>query len=173
MPTPSPLAPPSHPALPPIAGVALASAHCGIRYKERRDLMVALLDPGTTIAGVFTRSKTRGAPVDWCKAALKRGKARAIVVNSGNSNTFTGRAGVEVVTRTAEAMAKLASCDKREVYISSTGVIGEPPPADKIIAALPKATKAARGDSAAWRDAADAILTTDTFPKLATRTASI
>jgi glutamate N-acetyltransferase / amino-acid N-acetyltransferase len=169
----SPLAPPSHPALPPLAGVTLASAHCGIRYKERRDLMVALLDPGTTIAGVFTKSKTRGAPVDWCRAGVKRGKARAIVVNSGNSNTFTGKAGAEVVRATAAAMAKLAKCAPSEVFISSTGVIGEPPPADKIVNALPATAKAARGDAQAWREAAEAILTTDTFPKLATATTTI
>ncbi|HEY5210739.1 MAG TPA: bifunctional glutamate N-acetyltransferase/amino-acid acetyltransferase ArgJ [Stellaceae bacterium] len=173
MPSPSPLAPEHIPVLPPIAGIVLASANCGIRYKGRRDLMVALLDPGTTIAGVFTKSKTRGAPVDWCRAGLKRGKARAIVVNSGNSNTFTGRAGVEVVKRTAAAMAKLAKCAPGEVFISSTGVIGEPPPADKIVDALPATAKSARADAAAWRNAAEAILTTDTFPKLATRTASI
>jgi glutamate N-acetyltransferase / amino-acid N-acetyltransferase len=169
----SPLAPAQPPELPPLAGVTLASAHCGIRYKDRRDLMVALLEPGTVVAGVFTRSTTRGAPVDWCRAGLKRGKARAIVVNSGNSNTFTGRAGREVVEQTAAAMAKLAQCDKREIYISSTGVIGEPPPAGKIVAALPAAAKAARGDAQAWREAAEAILTTDTFPKLSTRTALI
>ncbi|HEX4004683.1 MAG TPA: bifunctional glutamate N-acetyltransferase/amino-acid acetyltransferase ArgJ [Acidobacteriaceae bacterium] len=170
---PSPLAPEPISALPPIAGVSLASAHCGIRYKERRDLMVALLDPGTSIAGVFTRSTTCGAPVDWCRKAVKRGKARAIVVNSGNSNTFTGRAGVAVVERTAAAMAKLAKCDPRDVYISSTGVIGEPPPADKIAAALPAMVKTAGADAAAWRGAAEAILTTDTFAKLATRQATI
>jgi glutamate N-acetyltransferase / amino-acid N-acetyltransferase len=169
----SPLAPASFPALPPIAGVTLAGAHCGIRYRDRRDLMVALLAPGTRIAGVFTRSKTRGAPVDWCRAALARGSARAIVVNSGNSNTFTGRAGAEVVERTAAAMAELAQCDPDEVYISSTGVIGEPPPAGKIIAALPAITGAARADSAAWTEAAEAILTTDTFPKGSTRQATI
>jgi glutamate N-acetyltransferase/amino-acid N-acetyltransferase len=169
----SPLAPATIPALPPVAGVALASAHCGIRYKERRDLMIALLDPGTTIAGVFTRSTTCGAPVDWCRKAVKRGKVRAIVVNSGNSNTFTGRAGVVVVERTVAGMAKLAKCQPHEVFVSSTGVIGEPPPADKILKALPAAVKTANGNATAWREAAEAILTTDTFPKLATRQASI
>src|ERR1700683_709677 len=133
----SPLAPERFPDLPPIAGVRLASTACGIRYKERRVLMGALLYPGTTIAGVFTKSKTRGAPVDWCRNALKRGKARAIVVNSGNSNTFTGRAGAQVVERTAAKMAALLKCDKRDIYISSTGVIGEPPAAEKIVGALP------------------------------------
>ncbi len=173
MASPSPLAPEHFPALPPIAGVTLASAHCGIRYKDRRDLMVALLDPGTTIAGVFTKSKTRGAPVDWCRAGVKRGKARAIVVNSGNSNTFTGKAGIAVVERTAAAMAKIAKCAPSEVFIASTGVIGEPPPVDKIVNALPATAKNAGSDTTAWRGAAEAILTTDTFPKLATRQAVI
>ncbi len=173
MASPSPLAPEHFPALPPIAGVTLASAHCGIRYNDRRDLMVALLDPGTTIAGVFTKSKTRGAPVDWCRAGVKRGKARAIVVNSGNSNTFTGKAGIAVVERTAAAMAKIAKCAPSEVFIASTGVIGEPPPVDKIVNALPATAKNAGSDTTAWRGAAEAILTTDTFPKLATRQAVI
>ena len=169
----SPLAPGRPPALPPIAGVTLASVHAGIRYKDRRDLMIVLLAPGTTVAGVFTRSRTRGAPVDWCRAGLTRGKVRAIVANSGNSNTFTGKAGAAVVERTATRMATLQKCRPSEVMISSTGVIGEPPPADKITGALPAMAKAVRGDSDAWQAAAEAILTTDTFPKLATRTATI
>jgi glutamate N-acetyltransferase/amino-acid N-acetyltransferase len=131
----------------------------------------ALLDPGTTIAGVLTRSLTAGAPVEWCRGGLKRGKARAIVVNSGNSNTFTGRAGRKVVEDTAAAMAKLLGCAARDIFISSTGVIGEPPPADKIIGALaPTARAAAPG---AWHEAAQAIMTTDTFAKGATRRAEI
>jgi glutamate N-acetyltransferase/amino-acid N-acetyltransferase len=170
----SPLAPARFPDLPPIKGVRLATAHCGIRYKGRTDLMVALLDPGTTVAGVFTRSLTRGAPVDWCRKALAaKAGARAIVVNSGNSNTFTGRAGRRVVADTAKATAKLVGCDPREVYISSTGVIGEPPSAEKIIGALPDAVRAAVATSPAWAEAAQAIMTTDTFPKGATRTAKI
>jgi glutamate N-acetyltransferase / amino-acid N-acetyltransferase len=169
----SPLAPEHFLALPPIAGVTLASAHSGIRYKDRRDLMVVLLAPGTTVAGVFTRSKTRGAPVDWCRAGVKRGKVRAIVANSGNSNTFTGKAGVAVVERTAATMAAIVKCRPSEVMISSTGVIGEPPPADKIASALPAMAKKARSDRDAWQAAAEAILTTDTFPKLTTRTATI
>ena len=171
MATPSPLAPDRFPDLPPIAGVRLASAACGIRYQNRTDLMVAVLDPGTTVAGVLTRSLTRGAPVDWCRSALKHGKARALVVNSGNSNTFTGRAGRAVVAATARATAKLLKCSPREVYISSTGVIGEPPPADRILAGLPGAFAAA--SAGGWSEAARAIMTTDTFPKGATRSTKI
>ncbi len=167
----SPLAPDSFPALPPIPGVNLATAHCGIRYKGRTDLMVAALDPGTTVAGVFTRSLTPGAPVDWCRQALKRGKARAIVVNSGIANVFTGRQGRSVVAATAKSAAQILRCDPREIYISSTGVIGEQLAGEKIIAALPDAF--ATASPAAWSEAARAIMTTDTFPKAATRAAKI
>src|SRR5262249_53073863 len=135
----SPLAPDNFPALPPLAGVKLATAHCGIRYKGRTDLMVAVLDPGTTIAGVFTRSLTPGAPVDWCRRVLPRGKARAIVVNSGIANVFTGRDGKHAVEATAKSAAEAIGCDPREVYISSTGVIGDKLPAEKITAVLPTA----------------------------------
>jgi glutamate N-acetyltransferase / amino-acid N-acetyltransferase len=171
MSTPSPLAPERFPDLPPIAGVRLASAACGIRYEGRTDLMVAVLDSGTTVAGVLTRSITHGAPVAWCRSALKHGKARALVVNSGNSNTFTGKAGRDVVTATARAAAKLLKCSPQEVYISSTGVIGEPPPADRILAGLPGAIGAVTADG--WSEAARAIMTTDTFPKGATRSTKI
>jgi glutamate N-acetyltransferase/amino-acid N-acetyltransferase len=133
--------------------------------------MLALLDPGTSVAGVFTRSLMPGAPVDWCRACLPRGKARAIVVNSGNANVFTGRAGREAVRQTAAATAKLVGCHQREVYIASTGVIGEPPPTEKIIAGLAPAQRAAA--ATAWLDAARAIMTTDTFPKLATASTEI
>ncbi len=169
----SPLAPAAFPELPPIAGVRLATAHCGIRYRGRRDLMIAVLDPGTTVAGVFTRSLTPGAPVDWCRAALPRGKARAIVVNSGNSNVFTGRAGRKVVEDTAKTMAAVVGCHPREIYIASTGVIGEPPPGEKIVSALAPTAKELAATSAAWGEAAQAIMTTDTFAKGATATAEI
>ncbi len=136
----SPLAPKRFPALPPVNGVNLATAHCGIRYKSRTDLMVALLDPGTSVAGVFTRSLTAGAPVDWCRKALAaKSRARAVVVNSGNANVFTGKAGRKAADATAKAMARLLGCDPREVYVSSTGVIGEALPYEKITGALPGA----------------------------------
>jgi len=167
----SPLAPSRFPGLLPIDGVRLATAHCGIRYKGRTDLMVVLLDSGTAVAGVFTRSRTQGAPVDWCRKALPTGKARAIVVNSGNANVFTGKAGRKATEATAKAMAKLLGCNPREIYVSSTGVIGEFLPYEKIIAALPGAVSAAL--DRAWDEAAQAIMTTDTFPKGATRTAKI
>jgi glutamate N-acetyltransferase / amino-acid N-acetyltransferase len=167
----SPLAPACFPALPAIDGVRLASAHCGIRYQGRTDLMVALLDPGTTVGGVFTRSLMPGAPVDWCRRVLPRGKARAIVVNSGNANVFTGRQGKAAVEATVKGAAQLLHCDAREIYVSSTGVIGEKLPAERIVAALPNAFAAV--SSANWADAACAIMTTDTFPKGATQSATI
>ncbi|HTZ78392.1 MAG TPA: bifunctional glutamate N-acetyltransferase/amino-acid acetyltransferase ArgJ [Stellaceae bacterium] len=171
MPMLSPLAPARFPHLPPLSGVKLASAACGIRYQGRDDLMVAVLDPGTAVAGVFTRSQTPGAPVDWCRKCLPQRVARASVVNSGNSNVFTGRAGRKVVEATAKTAAKLVKCRPDEVYIASTGVIGEPPPAEKILAGLPSAF--AEASPGHWPQAARAIMTTDTFPKGATKTAKI
>ena len=167
----SPLAPAGFPQLAPIAGVRLAAFACGIRYTGRYDLMLVELAPGSAIAGVFTRSLTAGAPVVWCRECLAGGKVRAIVANSGNSNTFTGRLGKEVVEATAATAARLLECDPRQVFISSTGVIGEPPPADKIVSALPQVVRVLSADG--WEVAARAILTTDTFPKGATATAAI
>ena len=166
----SPLALPL-PEMPAIAGAECASIAAGIRYKTREDMTVFRFAPGTTVAGVFTRNKCPGAPVDWCRAALKGGKARALVVNAGNSNVFTGRAGRETCERTAAETAALLGCKPREVFIASTGVIGERLPTDVLLAALPGAV--ARLDGDAWAHAARAIMTTDTFPKGATRTAKI
>ncbi|MFZ2008230.1 MAG: bifunctional glutamate N-acetyltransferase/amino-acid acetyltransferase ArgJ [Stellaceae bacterium] len=170
MPAVSPLAV-AFPALSPIAGVRLASYAAGIRYQGRDDVMVAELVPGSSVAGVFTQSTMPGQPVIWCQQCLPRGKARAIVVNSGNANVFTGRAGWQVCESTAATAARLFACDPQEVYLSSTGVIGEPPPVDRISAALPHIVPLL--DAAAWEKAARAIMTTDTFPKGATATASI
>ena len=167
----SPLAPKAFPELAPIAGMRLAAFACGIRYTGRDDLMLAELAPGSTVAGVFTRSLTAGAPVLWCRDCVPGGKVRGIVVNSGNSNVFTGRAGKDVVVNTAATAARLLACDPKEIFISSTGVIGEPPPGEKIIDALPKVVQLLSAD--AWEPAARAILTTDTFPKGATATAVI
>jgi len=171
MPNVSPLAPASFPAMAPIAGVRLAVHAAGVRYAGRNDVMVAELAPGTTVAGVLTQSTMPGQPVIWCRQCLPHGKARAIVVNSGNANVFTGRAGWQVVESTAATAARLFDCDPREVYISSTGVIGEPPPADRISGALPEIV--GKLSPEAWEEAARAIMTTDTFPKGATATATI
>ena len=166
----SPLALP-FPVLPPIAGVRFAAGMAGIRYKERTDLVLAEFAPHTGVAGVFTANKCPGAPVDWCRAALPGGTARALVVNAGNANVFTGRAGVASTSETADAAAGLARCLPSEVFIASTGVIGEVLPHDRIVAALPALHGTLDGD--AWKAAARGIMTTDTFPKGATRTARI
>lgn len=163
----SPLAPASFPVLPAVAGVTLAAGEAGIRYKGRVDLLLMAFAEGTQAAGVFTRSKAPSAPVDWCRAALKGGTARALVVNAGNANAFTGRKGVEAVQASAEAAASLLNCAPREVMLASTGVIGEPLPYEKLTAALPALEREL--DAGAWEMAARAIMTTDTFPKAATR----
>ncbi len=167
----SPLAPTQVPDMPAIAGIRLATAEAGIRYKNRTDVLLALFDPGTTAAGVFTRSKCPSAPVEWCRAILKSGKARALVVNSGNANAFTGKSGRAATRLTAEIAAKAAGCKPSEVFLASTGVIGEPLDATKFAPVMQGLTERARaGDFLA---AARAIMTTDTFPKAATATARI
>jgi glutamate N-acetyltransferase / amino-acid N-acetyltransferase len=164
----SPFAPARQPDMPQVPGVRLAACEAGIRYSGRTDLMTAVFDEGTTVAGVLTRSKTCSAPVLWCREGLKGGKARALVVNSGNANAFTGRKGREATQMTAEAAARAVGCKASEVFISSTGVIGEPLAADRFTHLLDGLAKSAKPD--AWQAAAGAIMTTDTFPKLVTRT---
>jgi len=162
----SPLAPAAFPELPSIAGVTLAAAETGIRYKNRPDVLLAVMEPGTAVAGCFTRSKSRSAPVDWCAESLSQGRARAVVINAGNANAFTGKAGVATVTAVAKSAAKLLDCEPSEIFQASTGVIGEPLDPSFITQALPKLAGEARGDG--WSMAAKAIMTTDTFPKAAT-----
>ncbi len=159
------------PALPPLAGVRLGAAAAGIRYQGRNDLVMAEMAPGTTVAGVFTSNKCPGAPIDWCRAALGGGRARALVVNAGNANVFTGRAGVETTRASAAAAGKLVGCPPKQVFLGSTGVIGEVLPHDRLTAALPKLHASLREDG--WEAAARGIMTTDTFPKAATREAQI
>ena len=166
----SPLALPL-PVLPPVPGVRVGTAQVGIRYKAREDVTMMAFPAGTTVAGVFTRNRCPGAPVDWCREALKGAKARALVVTAGNSNVFTGKAGRETCAATAEAMAKLAGCRPREVFLASTGVIGERLPTEKLTGALPALHGAL--EERGWNAAARAITTTDTFPKGAVRTARI
>src|ERR1700726_3932724 len=127
----SSLAPTDVPDMPVVAGVKLATAAAGIRYKGRTDVLLAVLDKGTTVAGVFTRSKCPSAPVEWCRAKLAKGKARALVVNSGNANAFTGKTGRQATTLTASIAAKALGSSPNEVFLASTGVIGEPLDATK------------------------------------------
>ncbi len=149
--------------MPEVAGVRLATAAAGIRYAGRTDVLLALFDAGTAVAGVFTRSKCPSAPVDWCRARLKRGGARALIVNSGNANAFTGKSGQAATKLTAEIVAKAAGCKPGEVFLAGTGVIGEPLDATKFAAVIDRlAADAATGG---WHEAAQAITTTDTFAK--------
>src|SRR4051812_45865758 len=159
----SPLAPVNVPEMPPIAGVRLATGAAGIRYKGRTDVLLVVLDQGTSVAGVFTKSRCPSAPVEWCRAKLKRGKsskggfARALVVNSGNANAFTGKTGRQATALTASIAAKAVGCSVNEVFLASTGVIGEPLDATKFDGVLGTlAESAAPGD---WMSAAKAIMT--------------
>ncbi len=167
----SPLAPERFPDLPAIGGVQLAGRACGLKRSGAKDLMLAVLTPGTALAGVFTRSMCPSAPVDWCREALPGGRARAIVCNSGNANAFTGKAGDTTAEQTAKAAAALFGCPEREVFLASTGVIGVPVGPDHIGRCLPELAR--HLSPGAWRDAAEAIVTTDTFPKGACAEATI
>jgi glutamate N-acetyltransferase/amino-acid N-acetyltransferase len=163
----SPLAPKSDPALPDIEGVRFATAAAGVRYAGRTDVMLALFDAPASVAGVLTRSKCPSAPVDWCRARLPRGVARALIVNSGNANAFTGAIGASAVAHVGEAVGAAIGAEPGEVFMASTGVIGEPLEASRITRAVDALVADARPDG--LMAAARAIMTTDTFPKVATR----
>lgn len=168
----SPLAPAGGlPPLAPVAGVTLGGRAVGLKKSGKPDLMVMAFEPGTVVAGTFTRSRCPSAPVDWCRRHLGGGEARALVVNSGNANAFTGKAGDRTVAATAEAASALFDCPPETVFQSSTGVIGVPRPADYIAAKLPEMAPVLRADG--WEEAARAIMTTDTFPKAVSRTVKI
>ena len=164
----SPLAPAAFPDVAPVPGVELAGAAIGLKKAPgSKDLLLVRLAPGTTIAGTLTRSRCPSAPVDWCRQHLPGGRAQAIVVNSANANAFTGNAGDLVVGHTVDAAAKLFDCPRTEVFLASTGVIGEPVPPKQIGDSLAGLGPRLRSD--AWADAAAAIMTTDTFAKAASR----
>ncbi len=169
----SPFAPRVLAEMPPVEGVRLASCEAGIKYRGRRDLLLVRLAEDTSVAGVFTRSKTASAPVLWCREKLSRGRMRALVVNAGNANAFTGLRGHQAVVLTAEAAAEAAGCSVDEVFVASTGVIGEPLAADAFAPLLQELAAQATADAAAWQHAARAIMTTDTYPKLATTTVTL
>jgi glutamate N-acetyltransferase / amino-acid N-acetyltransferase len=167
----SPLAPAAFPALPAVDGVRFAAAEAGVRYKGRLDVMLAEIAPGAAIAGVFTRSATRAGPVLWCEeklealqmAAERPAGGFAILVNAGNANAFTGSNGRAAVEATVAATAGALGVPPDHVFVASTGVIGEPLPAERIVAALDGL--AAGLSAGAAERAARAIMTTDTFPK--------
>ena len=162
----SPLAPKTYPALPPIAGVRFATIAAGVRYSGRTDVMMALFDRPAAVAGVFTRSKCPSAPVDWCREHLKGGNARALIVNSGNANAFTGGVGAAAVAHVADAAAKAIGAAPNEIFMASTGVIGEPLDATRITRVIDTLIANVREDT--LLAAAKAIMTTDTYPKIAT-----
>jgi len=164
----SPLAPKHYPELPEIAGIRFATAEAGIKYKNRTDVLLVEMDEGTVVAGVLTRSKCPSAAVDWCRDNLPGGKARALLVNSGNANAFTGKKGKAAVALSADIVGKALGVQPGEIFLASTGVIGEPLPAEKF-AGVADDLKA-RLAPGPWMDAAKAIMTTDTFAKVATAT---
>jgi glutamate N-acetyltransferase/amino-acid N-acetyltransferase len=168
----SPLAPASFPVLPAIKGAEFAAVEAGVRYQNRKDVMLVRLAPGTTMAGVFTRSSTRSGCVRDCEAklALKvpADAGAAIIVNSGNSNAFTGKLGDEAVAAVTGAVAEALGIPASRVFSSSTGVIGEPLPFEKITSKVPDLVAALKEDAVEM--AAQAIMTTDTFPKGAAAT---
>jgi glutamate N-acetyltransferase/amino-acid N-acetyltransferase len=167
----SPLAPERFPDLPAVAGVRAAVGRVGLYKHERNDLLVVALDAGTSVGGAFTQSLTASADVRWCRENLPRGTARALVVNAGNSNAFTGPAGVEKNLATAATMAKLSGCAPEDVYLSATGVIGQPLAPRLIADKLPAQWIALAPPR--WEDMARAIMTTDTFPKGAGAVSSV
>jgi glutamate N-acetyltransferase/amino-acid N-acetyltransferase len=167
----SPLAPEAFPTIPPIDGVRVATRACGVRYKGRTDVLLVELADETQAAGVFTKSLTASAPVDWCRKSLPGGIANGLIVNSGNANAFTGRLGEDAVEQVVEAVADRLACRPSRVFAASTGVIGEPLNFKSITDNLDAlAADLAPGK---WDEAAKAIMTTDTFPKGAVKEAQI
>lgn len=169
----SPLAPERFPDMPAVPGVRVAAGACGIAGGDRRDVALIELADASAVAGVFTRSLTAGAPVTWCRQALAAtgGTGRAFLVNSGKANAFTGRGGDAAVRREAAALAERLGCSPEAVLVASTGVVGQPLPVDRIVDALGPLVDGLTGDG--WEAAADAIRTTDTFPKGSWATAEI
>lgn len=162
----SPLAPRLYPELPAIEGVRLAAIEAGIKYVGRKDLCLMVFDKPAEIAGVFTKSKCPSAPVEWCRKHLSKGKASAVVINSGNANAFTGKRGEEATAMTAQAASEVLGCSEKTVFLASTGVIGEPLDASGFREKIQMAHAIVQPDN--WHSAAQAIMTTDTYPKLAT-----
>lgn len=167
MKTVSPLAPGHFAPMPPLAGVRMAAAAAGIKYANRTDLLFLVFDEAADVAGVFTRSRCPSAPVDHCRAILAHGRARGAVVNSGNANAFTGWRGKAAAALTAQVAARALGCPAEEIYLASTGVIGEPLDAGRFVDFLAPLAQQAEEDN--WLEAARAIMTTDTFPKGASR----
>jgi len=156
-----------------LKGLKISTTNCGLKYKNRDDLLLITFDRPANVAGVFTTSSMPAAPVVWCKKNVKSGKARALIVNAGNANAFTGKEGEEAVLRTANKVAKDLGCKPEEVLISSTGVIGETLKVELIEEAIPQMVKDSTINESSWNKAAQAIMTTDTKIKLINRTCKI
>ena len=167
----SPLAPAVFPTIPPVAGCDLAAGACGIRYEGRDDLAFFAFAEGTTVGGVFTRSRVPGHPVVWSRRALKGGQARGLIVNAGNANVLNGQHGDAAVRMEVTTASRLLETSPEYIFVASTGVIGEPLPAEKIAKTLPDLYGYLASDG--WQAAAEAIMTTDTFPKGAFATTTI
>ena len=167
----SPLAPKNFVDLPPIAGVKIQTIEAGIKYSGRDDVLLMAFDAPASVAGVFTKSKCASAPVEFCQKNLPKGIARTLVVNSGNANAFTGVKGSDASCDTAQMAANVIGCEVDEVYLASTGVIGEPLDASKFASVMDELVRGGIEDN--WLNAAKAIMTTDTYPKVATITTSI
>ncbi|MEP4342095.1 MAG: bifunctional glutamate N-acetyltransferase/amino-acid acetyltransferase ArgJ, partial [Lentilitoribacter sp.] len=163
----SPLAPKEFAKLQALDGVKMQTVEAGIKYSGRDDVLLMVFDEGTSVAGVFTKSKCASAPVDHCKRILTNGTAKALLVNSGNANAFTGVKGASATDQTAKMAASAVGCKSDEVYLASTGVIGEPLDANKFDGVMHGLVQGCSGDN--WHNAASAIMTTDTYPKLATK----
>ena len=159
----SPLAPAAFPTLPPVAGMRASASRIGLYGGTRDDLLTVVFPDGASVAGAFTRSTTRSADVEWCATQVKKGQARALVVNAGNSNAFTGPAGLAKNAATVAETCRLVGCEPHEVFLAATGVIGVPLPAQKVADALPNAFEALAAPD--WESLARAFSTTDTFPK--------
>ncbi len=163
----SPLAPNQFPSIPAIDGVRLSAVATGVKYQGRPDLMLAVFSTGTRVAGVLTQSKMASAPVEWCRKALKNGHAEALIVNAGNANAFTGKVGMDHTRSMADTVSAQLSCSSEDVFVASTGVIGEQLPCDRITDAVPHLI--GNLSETAWQEAARSIKTTDTYNKAAYR----
>jgi glutamate N-acetyltransferase/amino-acid N-acetyltransferase len=156
-----------------IKGIKIATINCGIKYKNRDDLLLVTFDDAANVAGVFTQSSMPAAPVVWCKNNIKNGHAKALIVNAGNANAFTGKAGEDAVLLTAQTIAKNINCSTNEIFISSTGVIGETLKVELITDAIPNLVKNPITDESPWEAASKAIMTTDLKPKMVKKTCEI
>ena len=162
----SPLAPKSFPKVPGIKGVKIGTAKSGVKYKGRNDIFTAIFDKGTSVAGVFTQSKIPAEPVNFCKKNIVDGKAKALVVNAGFANAFTGVKGKKINKSISSNVKKILKCNEKDIFICSTGVIGEQIPLRPTNKSI---TQSLRNSSSNWKDCSKAITTTDTFPKASGR----